>query len=81
MPKPGLLGFLLVIIAAANVITAIAALIVAVQVWNLDISGGGSMSVNINGRCPFTTTSSVEGTYPLRSASETDRQSAAQGPF
>jgi hypothetical protein len=52
MPKPGLLGFLVVIIAAANVITAIAALIVAVQVWNLDISGGGSMSVNINGSVP-----------------------------
>lgn len=39
---------LLVIIAATNFITAIAALCVAVQVTRLDISGGGTMSVKVH---------------------------------
>jgi len=37
---------LLVIIASASVITAIAALCVAVQITRLNISGGGSININ-----------------------------------
>jgi hypothetical protein len=45
MPR---LGLLLVIGTVANVITAVAALFVAFQVWRLDVSDG-SMSVDISG--------------------------------
>jgi len=45
MPR---LGLLLVIGTVANVITAVAALFVAVQFWRLDVSDG-SVSVDISG--------------------------------
>jgi hypothetical protein len=45
MPK---LGLFVVIGTVANVITAVAALLVAVQVWRLDVSSG-SLTVDING--------------------------------
>jgi len=55
---------LLVIIAATNVITAIAALCVAVQVTRLD-TGGGNMSVKVSGSVPVHNTQSLGRNVPL----------------
>ena len=57
MPR---LGLLLVIGTVANVITALAALFVAVQFWRLDVSGG-SLAVDINGPVPVQAAQDDEG--------------------
>jgi hypothetical protein len=57
MPK---LGLLLVIGNVANVITAVAALFVAVQVWRLDVSSG-SLTVDLSGAVPVYAAEDNEG--------------------
>ena len=57
MPR---LGWLIVIGTIANVITAVAALFVAVQFWRLDVSNG-SLAVDISGAVPVQTAEDTEG--------------------
>jgi hypothetical protein len=57
MPK---LGLLLVIGTVANVITAVAALFVALQVWRLDVSSG-SLTVDVSGPVPVYAAEDNEG--------------------
>jgi hypothetical protein len=57
MPR---LGLLLVIVAVANVITALAALFVAVQVWRVDITNG-NVWVNLD---------SISGSVPVHTQPE-----------
>jgi hypothetical protein len=57
MPR---LGLLLVIGTVANLITALAALFVAVQFWRLDVSGG-SLTVDISGPVPVHAPQGDEG--------------------